>query len=449
MHLSDYTIIVNSGESGTAALFNGCTGAIDVVSSDIAEVLADCVLQRFSRLYGLSDELKHRLLSRGHLVDETSRQREMVRHLGRRLHQRDLQTSGFFLIPTYSCQMRCYYCCQQKRWSMDSEDGNRKMSFESANAAFLAMKKLNSRGVRSLTLYGGEPLQSENYDLIKHIVCLANKEGYHLAATTNGLESNKFTNLFGPRKVQGVCFSIHGTLGDEEWDRLNANVEGVLSKGAFVAIRINVDTKTIKRLGEIFERAKGCWWFDHHRLFWNICPVLPPDHPPRFEVIQPEEFESSILKMHSDGLIPSSVEFDLSAGRQIEGILKRGLPSSIHPRHPSFCGSKQGIFVLDPYGDIYTCHEAVGDPAFRVGRYLPEVALDYKRLQQQSEWMLDSRPDCLSCPFALMCGGGCLHRSAMPPSGKDEFYCRWMSTSVRLALSSYLTGSQTARHGWL
>jgi uncharacterized protein len=442
MRLSDYTVIVKPEESQRAVLFNGCTGAIDVVSPDIAEVLANSYIQD-----GLNTELKHELLRRGHLVDvnidDINCQREIVKRLGLWLHQRNLQTSGFFLIPTYSCQMRCYYCCQQKRWDLD-EDDQKKMSFGDVNSAFSVIKKLNSNGIKSLNLYGGEPLQFENYDLIKHIVSLSSNENYLLAVTTNGLESNKFINLFGIGKIQGVCFSVHGIPGDEEWDRLNANVEGALSRGASVAIRINVDTKTIKRLDEIFERARSYRWFDHPRLSWNVCPILPPEHPPKFEVIQPEEYESYVLKMKSNGLIPASVEFDLSAGRQIDSILKRGIPNPIHPRHPSFCGSKQGIYVFDPYGRIYTCHEGVGDPEFSVGRYFPELTLDNIRLRQQSEWIPSSHSECLSCPFVLMCGGGCLHRS-----DRDEFYCRWMKTSVRLALISYLNGSQKTHQGWL
>ncbi len=449
MRLSDYTIISKMGDADAAVMFNGCTGAIDIVNSNVADVLMDYNLHRSPHINGLSYALKHKLISRGHLVEKANDQRDMVHCLGQRLHKRDLQASGFFLIPTYACQMHCYYCCQQKRWSIDTEGCAQKMSIDMVDAAFLAMRRLNSKGIRSLNLYGGEPFQAENYNLIRHIVELSCREGYLLAAITNGLESKKFESLFGPGKIYGICFSIHGIPQEEEWRRLNANVGSVLSRKAFVAIRINVDPETIKRLDEIFEKAKSYWWFDHQRLFWNICPILPFELPPKFKIIQPEEYEASMLRMLSDEVIPPSVEFDLSAGRQLEGILDRGFPNSIHPRHPSFCGSKQGIFVLDPFGEIFTCHEAVSIPSFSVGRYFPDLYVNQRSLRSQSQWIPESRPDCLSCPFALMCGGGCIHRTTLPPSGKDEFYCRWMKTSMRLALRGYLDKKVQTKRGWL
>jgi uncharacterized protein len=440
MRLSQYTVVVVRDSDDNAILFNGCTGAIDIVNRKISDLLQECDHNETLLKDNIYGSLRNHLINRGHIVKKNNNQKIIVRRVGRRLHERNQKLSGFFIVPTYSCQKRCYYCCQQNRWSFASRDSETRMSLSMVDAAFSTIKTLNTNGIKSLNIYGGEPFQSNNYNLIDHIVNWSNKENFLLSVTTNGIESKNFSHMAGPKKISGICFSFSGSPKGNEWRRLIQNVETFLSRKVFVAIRINVDSSTINELEKFFTRIKEYSWFKNSQLTVNICPILPPHSSFLFNVLQPETYFSEVIHLLNDNIIPKNVEFDLSAGRQLSTILHKGFPSPPHPRHPAFCGSHQGNVLFDPEGHIYTCHNAVSNSSSSIGKYYPELNFDYESLFKHNAWIPDIAQICLLCPYVLLCGGGCNHRNALSPPGVNNLYCRWIDASFKLSLLS-LSGS--------
>jgi uncharacterized protein len=75
----------------------------------------------------------------------------------------------------------------------------------------------------------------------------------------------------------------------------------------------------------------------------------------------------------------------------------------------NFCGAHSGMYIFDPFGDIYACWEKMGDPQIRIGRIGSDnkFVFETPMLQKWRSRTVATNPTCESCSYALQCGGGC------------------------------------------
>jgi uncharacterized protein len=447
MHVSPYTVAAECVQEEAAVLFNGATGTVDVMDRS----LWDRLLSRGTD--GARPSLVDRLRRRGHLVEDCNTQRAVVRKLAPRFRARDRRTSGFFLIPTYACQLRCSYCCQKARRTAGLDVDRYVMSLKTLDRAMTAMDALagpNLARPRSLTLYGGEPLQASTCAIVERVVQHASREGYQISVVSNGLEAAAFLPFAGPGKLAGLCLSVHGMLGEIRWRRLAAIARAFLEAGAAVAFRFNVDSRSVEGLEPALRRALKEPWFDSPKTAWNVCPILPDGEPGSDGTLKPEAYVARILRLRRQRAIPPRVECDLGVGRQFVGLLNGRTPSSMHPRHPAFCGSHRGLYVLDPYGLIFGCQDAVRNPSAAIGRYLPSLEIDPHAREREIAATAASADVCERCPYALLCARGCIHRFGASRHGRPPSSCRWMAASVEIALSGIAeSGGKAVPQSWL
>ena len=72
----------------------------------------------------------------------------------------------------------------------------------------------------------------------------------------------------------------------------------------------------------------------------------------------------------------------------------------------SGCGSGTEYMAVTPWGDLYPCHQFVGDEAFKLG----DIWNGVTNKTVQDEFMacnVYSRPECADCWAKLYCSGGC------------------------------------------
>ena len=63
---------------------------------------------------------------------------------------------------------------------------------------------------------------------------------------------------------------------------------------------------------------------------------------------------------------------------------------------------------MTPEGDIYPCHQFVGQPQFRMGSVHDEpIALNACLTADFAELMVPNKPACMSCWSRYFCSGGC------------------------------------------
>ncbi|MBQ6118373.1 MAG: SPASM domain-containing protein, partial [Clostridia bacterium] len=72
----------------------------------------------------------------------------------------------------------------------------------------------------------------------------------------------------------------------------------------------------------------------------------------------------------------------------------------------SGCGSGTEYLAVTPWGDLYPCHQFVGEPAFCLGNLRDGIT----NVEKQAEFAacnVYARPECRECWARLYCSGGC------------------------------------------
>ena len=288
------------------------------------------------------------------------------------------------------------------------------MDKHTVDAAYQAMEQIQS--LKKITLYGGEPLLRQNYELIRYIVEQGTARGYTFSAVTNGTELDAFLPLLGPGRIELVQVTLDGPPevhnrrrffhdGKGSFDIIASNISAALSREVRVGVRTNVDRRNIESIPKLVELYKQYGWLQPPRFkafcgaVYDYCPVKSWKS---WTITARELMEH--LGAYSEEI--SLMGIDLQLQRRFWGLLKgKGYPLF----YPAYCPSSTGQYIFDPFGDIYVCWDLVGDPSEKVGRFLPQLWLDRERLARWSEHTARGIPQCRQCRYALLCGGGCAY----------------------------------------
>jgi radical SAM protein with 4Fe4S-binding SPASM domain len=63
-------------------------------------------------------------------------------------------------------------------------------------------------------------------------------------------------------------------------------------------------------------------------------------------------------------------------------------------------------YILDPFGDVYSCPSTIGWKERRIGVYIPELSFNenYDKWKNRTIFAMEK---CTKCELALVCGGDC------------------------------------------
>jgi len=67
-----------------------------------------------------------------------------------------------------------------------------------------------------------------------------------------------------------------------------------------------------------------------------------------------------------------------------------------------FCSAQTGEVIFDPYGDLYSCWETVGNKDYRIGTYLNNVSFDEEELNNWYGRNISTTPACSKCKYAFL-----------------------------------------------
>lgn len=89
----------------------------------------------------------------------------------------------------------------------------------------------------------------------------------------------------------------------------------------------------------------------------------------------------------------------------------------------TFCGAQNGMYILDPCGDIYTCWELVGQDEFLVGSYKNGINFDREAIDKWQGKNISKVDACSKCKYAFFCGGGCMAGALREGRGYNSPHC--------------------------
>ena len=316
------------------------------------------------------------------------------------------------LHVAHTCNLNCSYCFT----SQGKYHGERSvMSYEVGKQALdFLVGHSGSRHNLEVDFFGGEPLM--NWDVVKRLVLYARSiekehhKNFRFTLTTNGLLIDDDVIDFCNREMSNVVLSLDGRK--EIHDRYRVDYAG---NGSWEKV-VPKFQEFVRRRGDKSYYMRGTFTHANPDFVKDIrCmldlgftelsmePVVTaPDDP---EALTAEDL--AIVKQQYEELA------DLMRQRRREGrpftfyhymIDLSGGPC-IYKRI-SGCGSGTEYMAVTPWGDLYPCHQFVGEESFRLG----DIWNGITNLPRQEEFRscnVYSRPECADCWAKLWCSGGC------------------------------------------
>jgi len=329
---------------------------------------------------------------------------------------RESVVKALCLHIAHDCNMRCKYC-----FAEEGEYHGRKamMSFETGKAAldFLIANSGNRRNLE-VDFFGGEPTM--NFEVVKQLVEYArglekehNKQ-FRFTLTTNGVLLNDDIMEFANREMGNVVLSIDGRK--EVQDHM-CPLQG--GQGSYDLI-VPKFQKMAESRNQNNYYARGT--FTHHNLDFSKDVLHLADLGFKQISVEPvvaaDEEEYAIKKEDIPKILE---EYDLLAKeiikREKEGtgfnffhfmINLEGGPCVA--KRLSGCGSGTEYLAVTPWGDLYPCHQFVGQEDFLMGNVWDGV----KRTDIREKFKscnVYAKPKCKECFARFYCSGGCAANS--------------------------------------
>ena len=424
------------------------SGAVHIIDELVYNILDENGLQNIEEIIeNLSDQFEAERIIEAYeeikyLVDSDilySRESD----LGRLDYNKENIIKAMCLHVAHDCNLKCKYCFA----SQGNFKGERSiMSFETGKKAleFLA-KNSGKRRNLEVDFFGGEPLM--NFQVVKDLVAYGRElEGiYHknfrFTITTNGVLLDEDKMDFINNNMENVVLSLDGRKQVNDNMRLTISGEG----------SYDVILPRIKRMVELrgdkdyyvrgtFTSNNTDFGKDALEFYKNgfkkisIEPVVAPDE---MDYALRTEHLNEVLKEYEDfskqyiELKRNDPDFmffhfmiDLDQG---PCIIKRAVG----------CGAGSEYIAVTPEGEIYPCHQFVGEKEFLLGNL--DLGISNTGLRERFKSAnVYTKKECRECWARFYCSGGC-HANAHYANGDIlkpyEIGCEMEKKRIECALS--------------
>lgn len=415
LNLSYYTIPIElCMDEKKIMLIHGNTGAIDIVSKDLFSFLKN---SNSSSVY-LSPSLKNKLISRGYLtnktkeeeIEDTTKQIEIM-------YKKDLfKSCDITWVVSYKCNFSCPYCFEKNRIHFKTFS---KSMVDIAYRAIDAYKnECKTKEIRSIVLFGGEPLLAENREVVEYIVVEGEKRGYTFSAVTNGYDLDKYVDLIGKNRINKIQVTLDGKkemhdqrrfhyIYGNSFDKIISNLKAIKEKEIQISIRMNVDKNGVYEFSNLSEYLKEIDLLDEKVKIYAARLMEHAD----VDLNERKDINIPSVKEYID-LHQTYKTLDRCKDYDIKSRFTFAINNNkAFPFKTAGCAISKGGVVIDPFGDIYPCWELVGKTDYVIGDYL---CGHFAFNERSSNWYrspLLSDERCRKCKFALICGGGCPKRT--------------------------------------
>ena len=316
------------------------------------------------------------------------------------------------LHVAHTCNLNCGYCFASQgkyhgdRAVMSFEVGKQALDFLIANSGH--------RTNLEVDFFGGEPLM--NWDVVKELVAYArsiekeHKKNFRFTLTTNGMLIDDDVIDFANREMSNVVLSLDGRK--EIHDRCRVDYAG---NGSYDRI--------VPKFQKLVE-ARGNKDYYMRGTFTHANPDFTKD------VFHMADLGFTELSMEPVVCAPGDpaelTAEDLEVVKEHYEILatdmlrrqKEGKPITFYHymldltggpcfyKRISGCGSGTEYMAVTPWGDLYPCHQFVGEEDYKLGNVWDGVTNKALREDFRS-CNAYARPECADCWAKLYCSGGC------------------------------------------
>ena len=326
------------------------------------------------------------------------------------------KTSGVIkalcLHIAHTCNLNCSYCFA----SQGKYHGDRAlMSFEVGKRALdFLVEHSGSRHNLEVDFFGGEPLM--NFDVVKQLVAYARSiekekdKHFRFTLTTNGVLIDDDVIDFVNREMSNVVLSLDGRK--EVHDRYRVDYAG---NGSWEKIVPKFQKLVAAREGKNYY-MRGTFTHANPDFLEDIKTMLDLGFSElSMEPVVAAAGDPAALTESDKAIVMEQYEklAELMLQRDKEGkpftfyhymIDLKGGPC-IYKRI-SGCGSGTEYMAVTPWGDLYPCHQFVGEEKFKLGDIWNGVS-NHAIQEEFASCNVYAREECRDCWARLYCSGGC------------------------------------------
>ncbi|MBQ2277797.1 MAG: thioether cross-link-forming SCIFF peptide maturase [Clostridia bacterium] len=356
--------------------------------------------------------------------------------------KRSTSVKALCLHVAHTCNLNCEYCFA----AQGKYHGERAvMTFEVGKAALDFLIKNSGNHVNlEVDFFGGEPLM--NFDVVKQLVAYARSvegqygKNFRFTLTTNGMLVDDDVIEFANRECHNVVMSLDGRKEIHDASRRdymnNGSYDKIVPKfqkwakareGREYYMRGTFTHANVDFTNDIFHMAD--LGFDKLSMEPVVSAPGTPyelteeDLPKLFE--QYEILAKEMIRREKEGRPITFYHYmlDLSHG---PCIYKR----------IAGCGSGTEYFAVTPTGDLYPCHQFVGDEKYKMG----DVWNGVTNFDLRTDFMscnVYARRECDDCFAKLYCSGGCAanaYHATGSISGVYEYGCKLFRKRIECAI---------------
>lgn len=314
---------------------------------------------------------------------------------------------------SHDCNLRCRYCFagegayHGERQVMSAETGRKAIDF--------LIEHSGKRHNLELDFFGGEPLM--NYEVLREVVSYgkgkakeAGKE-FKFTVTTNGVLFDEEKRKYLNEEMDNVVMSLDGRK--EVNDKARPTVNG---KGSYDVIIDNY-REFRKIRGDKSYFIRGTFTKDNLDFAEDVIAMseMGFDQVSIEPVVLPEEHPMAI----SDKDLPVIFEqYEKLAKEYVERRKNDDTWFSFFHFNvnledgPCFrkritgCGAGSEYIAVAPNGDIYPCHQFVGEKEFLLGNVYTGITREDIRDKIASSTVF-TKAKCADCWAKYLCSGGC------------------------------------------
>jgi len=316
------------------------------------------------------------------------------------------------LHVAHTCNLNCEYCFASQgkyhgeRALMSYEVGKRALDFLVENSG--------NRTNLEVDFFGGEPLM--NFDVVKDLVKYARSiekekgKNFRFTLTTNGVLIDDDVIEFANKEMSNVVLSLDGRK--EVHDRYRVDYNG---KGSW--------EKILPKFQKLVNARDNKNYY-MRGTFTHFNPDFTEDIK---EMLKHGFTELSMepvvcAKGDKNELTDEDIKIVLSEYEKLAALMlekkKEGKPFTFYHymidlkggpciyKRISGCGSGTEYMAVTPSGDLYPCHQFVGEEKFKLGNIYDGVT-NKTITKEFLDCNVYARKDCKDCWAKLYCSGGC------------------------------------------
>lgn len=430
-------------------IYSGSVHAVDDVTYDIISLYEDKNKDEIREIILNTYELSHEqfddayeevneLVNEGLLFSE-----DVYKDLSIDIMKKPTTLKALCLNVAHTCNLSCEYCFA-KGGKYSGPDAI--MTKEVARGAIdFLLENSGSHYNLDIDFFGGEPLL--NFNLVKDTVEYAKSKEieynkhFNFTLTTNGLLLNDDVIDYLNENMKNVVLSLDGRK--EKHDHFRKTLNG---KGSFDTI-VPKFQNFVKKRGDKEYYMRGTFtannldftedlktYLDLGFTRTSLEPVVgKPDEPYALK----EEHLETIYRQYeklADMLMEKINKDEDFIFYHYMIDLENG--PCVHKRI-SGCGSGTEYMAVTPTGELYPCHQFVGNKDFIIGNIRdgivhPELVNQFKTCNCYS------KSECRSCWANMYCSGGCAANSYNATGDINNIYeysCKLFRKRIEMAIA--------------